>query len=385
MSNKTNKLRLGCTHMSDCMTNIPLALPDIRQDDIDRVSGVLHSGMLVQGRVVTAVERELTTYTGADHVCLVSNGTASLHLALIALGIGPGDEVIIPAFSYVATANVVELVGARCVFVDVGLDSFNIDFEIIERVITNRTKAIMPVHEFGLCADMTPIMDIANAHGIPVIEDAACAIGASHRGRHAGTFGSFGSFSFHPRKSVTSGEGGCLITSDPNLDRRIRVLRNHGIAPDSSPMDFVEAGFNYRMTDIQAALLQGQIERLPETLDRKRKLATHYLTAISNPKVRLPSVPEYAEHSWQTFHILLNSEAERNAMSAHLRAHGVMSNYGAQCIPVMTYYRKQYGEFAWKNFPNAYRVYTCGLAVPLYDQLTEEQVKRIIRSINSFN
>lgn len=363
---------------------IPLASPDIQDDDIDRVNEVLRSGMLVQGKKVSEVEALLSEIIGISDVCLVSNGTASLHLALIALGIGPGDEVIIPAFSYVATANVVELVGAKCVFADIDNRTFNIDPTKIEDLISDRTKAIMPVHEFGLCADMISIMEIAHRHGIPVIEDAACAIGSTLGGRHVGTFGRFGSFSFHPRKSVTSGEGGCLVTVSPELANSIRILRNHGIVTDRMPMDFVEAGFNYRLTDIQAALLIGQLARLSNTLSQKRKIASRYLSEIKNTRVTLPFVPEGIEHSWQTFHILMESEDQRNAMIVHLRQFGVMSNYGAQCIPAMTYYRNKYGEFRWRDFPNAYSAFTCGLAVPIYEKLTDNQVYKIIKTINSF-
>lgn len=364
---------------------IPLTMPNIQQEDINQINDVLKSGRLVQGKKVRDVEALLAELTGVSHISLVANGTASLHLALISLGIGPGDEVIIPAFSYVATANVVEVVGAKCVFVDIDLPTFNINTEHINSQITQRTKAIMPVHEFGLCADMTAIMAIADFHGIPVIEDAACAIGATHNGRQAGTFGHFGSFSFHPRKTVTSGEGGCLVTAKPEFDKRIRTLRNHGIAPDSLPMDFVEAGFNYRMTDLQAALLQGQIERLSATLAQKRAIAERYLKEIRCSLVTLPSVPVGSEHSWQTFHILLESEPQRDALSAHIRQYGVMSNYGAQCIPAMTYYRNKYGNNFWREFPNAYRSYTCGLAIPLYEKLSDQQAERVIDSINSFS
>jgi dTDP-4-amino-4,6-dideoxygalactose transaminase len=363
---------------------IPLASPDIRQEDIDRVNDVLRSGMLVQGTNVSEVESILSGIIGLPEVCLVSNGTASLHLALVALGVGQGDEVIVPAFSYVATANVVELVGAKCVFADINLDTFNIDPAKIEELITPRTKAIIPVHEFGLCADMNAIMDVANRHDILVIEDAACAIGATFFGKHAGSFGYFGSFSFHPRKSVTSGEGGCLVTASQELADRIRTLRNHGIAPGTMPMDFVKAGFNYRMTDFQAALLIGQLRRLDDTLVSKRQIASRYLSEIKTHSALLPSVPQGLEHSWQTFHILLETPAERDAMLKHLSRFGVMANYGAQCIPAMTYYKKVYGEDLWRNFPAAYRSYSCGLAIPLYEKLTDEAVDRVINSINTF-
>jgi dTDP-4-amino-4,6-dideoxygalactose transaminase len=232
---------------------------------------------------------------------------------------------------------------------------------------------------------MSAIMDIANRHGIAVIEDAACAIGSTFLGKHAGSFGHFGSFSFHPRKSVTSGEGGCLVTACPQLADRIRTLRNHGIAPGRLPMDFVAAGFNYRLTDFQAALLIGQLKRLDDTLMRKRQIASRYLSEMRIPNALLPSVPDGSEHSWQTFHILLETAAERDALSEHLRRSGVMSNYGAQCIPAMSYYKNKYGEGHWKHFPNAHQAYICGLALPLYEKLTDEEVDKIINSINTFD
>jgi perosamine synthetase len=363
---------------------VSLGSPDIRQEDIDRVNEVLRSGMLVQGRNVSQVESILSGIIGTSEACLVSNGTASLHLALVALGVGQGDEVIIPAFSYVATANVVELVGAECVFADIDLKSFNINPANIEDLITPRTKAIIPVHEFGLCAEMGAIMDIANRHGIPVIEDAACAIGSTFLGKHAGSFGHFGSFSFHPRKSVTSGEGGCLVTESPQLADCIRTLRNHGIAPGRLPMDFVAAGFNYRLTDFQAALLIGQLNRLDDTLLRKRQIASRYLSEMNIPSAVLPSVPHGSEHSWQTFHILLETTAERDALSEHLRRSGVMSNYGAQCIPAMSYFMNKYGKNHWKCFPNAYRAYSCGLAIPIHEKLSDREVCKVISSVNSY-
>lgn len=361
-----------------------LALPDVRFEDIFRALQVLRSGMLVQGTKVEQVENILSNYLGTSNSSLVSNGTASLHIALVVLGIGPGDEVIVPAFSYVATANVVELVGAKCVFADIDLDTFNIDVAQLKDLISDKTKAIIPVHEFGLCADMTSIMKIADQYGIKVIEDAACAIGATHKGQKAGTFGDFGSFSFHPRKSVTSGEGGCLIASSIQKSHRVKCLRNHGISATSNSIDFVDAGFNYRLTDIQASLLIGQLRRLKSVLQIKRKIASNYLSKINNSLVTLPSVPINYEHSWQTFHILLPSEECRNSLSKHLLQDRIKTNYGAQCIPAMTYYLKKYNCNPSKNYPNAYRAFSCGLAIPIYPQLTGQQIKSIINSINRF-
>ena len=186
---------------------IPLMIPDIQQQDIDAVVKVLQSGMLIQGAKVKELENNIAKYLGVKHAIAVANGTASLHLALIALGIGKGDEVIVPAFSYIATANVVELVGATPIFVDIDIKTFNINTNLIEKAITAKTKAILPVHEFGLACDITKVCELAKKHNLLVIEDAACALGARENGKFTGTFGNVGSFSFHPRKAVTSGEG----------------------------------------------------------------------------------------------------------------------------------------------------------------------------------
>jgi dTDP-4-amino-4,6-dideoxygalactose transaminase len=346
---------------------------------------VLKSGMLVQGKEVKQLEIAVSKYINTYYCSAVSNGTASLHLALIALGIGPGDEVIVPAFSYIATGNVVELVGAKCVFVDIHPRFFNIEESKIEKVISQKTKAIIPVHEFGLCSNMQVIMKLAEKHNLKVIEDAACALGAILDSKFAGSFGHFGSFSLHPRKAITSGEGGLLFTSDPELDFKIKTLRNHGIEPGSAPINFIAAGFNYRMTDFQAALAASQFLRLENIIEYKSKLATIYFNEIHNSSIRLPEIPIGAKHTWQTFHILLEDEKRRNKLMEYLKIYGIMSNYGAQCIPAMTYYKNKYGHHSESEFPNAFEAYTCGLAIPLYSRLKEEQVQFISKTINNFS
>ncbi|MES2691169.1 MAG: DegT/DnrJ/EryC1/StrS family aminotransferase, partial [Bacteroidota bacterium] len=221
---------------------IPLMIPSVNEDDINCVVNVLRSGQLIQGKEVEALEATIASYTGTAHAICVSNGTATLHLSLLALGIGKGDEVIIPAFSYIATANVVELVGATPVFVDIDLATFNIDETRIEEAITPKTKAIMPVQEFGLISNMEAIMQLAQQHKLYVIEDAACALGAQQNNKAAGSFGHLGSFSLHPRKAITSGEGGIITTNNKQLADKLRILRNHGIDYSTGSMDFVEAG-----------------------------------------------------------------------------------------------------------------------------------------------
>jgi perosamine synthetase len=361
---------------------IPLARPDITDEDIAEAVRVLKTGMLVQGKEVQKLESDVSLFIQTNYCSAVSNGTASLHLALIALGIGPGDEVIIPAFSYIATANVVELVGARCIFVDIHPRYFNIDENKIEQAITSKTKAIIPVHEFGLSSDMNSIMALAEKHNLYVIEDAACALGATYDNKFVGSFGHFGSFSLHPRKAITSGEGGLLATSDPALDKIIKTLRNHGIEPGLFPLNFVLAGYNYRMTDFQAALVGSQFRRLDRIINYRNKLAEVYFSEITNKAILLPKIPPKAKHTWQTFHLLAENSTQRNKLSAYLKENGVLSNYGAQCIPAMSYYHEKYQFDTKITFPEAYRAYSCGLAIPLYERLNEIQIKKISYLIN---
>jgi perosamine synthetase len=364
--------------------NIPLAKPTIQEADIENVARVLRSGALVQGPEVAAVEHWLCSRTGVPFAAAAANGTATLHLALLALGIGTGDEVIVPAFSYVATANAVELTGARPVFVDVRTDTFNIDAAQIERAITPRTRAIMPVHEFGLCAGMTSILEIAARRGLPVIEDAACALGARDGECEAGSMGDFGSFSFHPRKAATAGEGGALLIKKEAHWHKVRALRSHGVglvgATDAAD-DFLYAGLNYRLTDIAAALLRGQLERLDKARDKRTALAARYSTAFTgHPLIVPPTVPEGKVHAWQTYHVMLHPSVPRDAVIARLRALGIGSNYGAQCIPALRFYREKY-QFGDNEFPCAYAAYSHGLALPLYETLTIQDVDFVAASV----
>lgn len=366
---------------------IPLASPDIQEEDISNVIRVLRSGMLVQGLEVEKLEHQLSTYLGIQHSIMVSNGTATLHLILIALGIGPGDEVIIPAFSYMATANVIELVGAKPIFVDIESDSFNIDKNLIKGKISPATKAVMIVHEFGLAADMHEIKSICDTHGLFLIEDAACALGAKEHQKYAGTIGIAGSFSFHPRKAITSGEGGAIVTNDAVLAAKLRALRNHGIDSENkeSKMDFIYAGFNYRLTDFQAALLYGQLGRLEDIFKRKENIAQKYLLKIRNPLLKLPYYGAYKKHAWQTFHVLLHESVNQQDAFKYFKDNGIGVNYGAQCMPDQTFFKNKYKYNSMVEFPKAYNAYKQGLALPLYEKLTDEQINKIIMTANQFN
>jgi len=366
------------------MDFIPLARPDIQDSDIRSMVDVVMSGMLVQGKHVELLETSISTYIGVPHVAALSNGTATLHTALVALGIGPGDEVIVPAFSYIATANVVELVGATTVFCDVEAHSFNIDVAKIEELINSKTKAIIPVHEFGLACNMEEIMAIARKHSLYVIEDAACALGAMQNKKYVGSFGDYASFSLHPRKAITSGEGGLLVSMNQEAIDKVKILRNHGIQVIDGKMEFVVPGFNYRMTDFQAALVNSQLSRLPQTLKYKNELAEIYLNEIKNPNIVLPVVPSGHTHTWQTFHVIVKN-GNRDLAIQTLNKAGIGCNYGAQCIPAMKYYQHKYKHNCAALFPNALNAFEQGIALPLYERLKPEQIKFISGEINKLN
>lgn len=361
---------------------IPLARPNIIKEDIDAVVKVLESGMLVQGKNVLQLETDFCSYTNSLYSSALSNGTATLHLALIASGIMPGDEVIVPAFSYIATANVIELIGATPVFVDIDLRTFNIDITKIEAAITKKTRAIIPVHEFGLSCEIEYLVKIAEKYKLIVIEDAACALGAEYNGKHVGSFGHFGSFSLHPRKAISSGEGGVLVTNTESYDKKIKVLRNHGVDTVIGTADFSEFGFNYRMTDFQAALVVSQMKRLRETLVYKNELAQIYFSEIKSQHVTLPFIPENTKPTWQTYHILVSDEIDRDKLMDQFKKNNVGVNYGAQCIPYMNSYQKKYKHNCELLFPNAMRAYKKGIALPLYELLKREDLTYISYTLN---
>ncbi len=364
---------------------IPLTVPEFDAQDERRVHEVLRSKSLVQGPMVRELEQKAELLIGQP-VRAVSNGTATMHLALKILGVGPGDEVIVPAFSYVATANVVELVGAKPVFVDIDLDDFNIKEEAIESQITEKTKAIIPVHEFGFPAKIADICRLATKYSVSVIEDCACAIGASVDGKPVGTFGDFGSFSMHPRKILTSGEGGLLTCKNREWLKEIEMLRSHGQSIESGEVKFLRAGFNYRMTDIQAALVVQQIDRLSEVVERRRELVLLYSKLLRDvEKIKLPAMPGLGfNHVWQSFHLLMETKEARDALKAYLWERGVQSGLGAQCIPFQDYYQNRYGLDCYKLFPNAQRAFETGLVLPLFSSLGEDQVLFICSQIKEF-
>lgn len=364
---------------------IRLSMPVLGDDEFAAVERVLRSGQLVHGGECDLFEQELAEYLGCRECVVVSSGTAALHLALLAIGIGPGDAVVVPDFTFPATVNVVELVGARPILVDVDPGTYNVTPAGIAEAIDawsgpEKVRAIMPVHEFGCPADMTGITAVARQYGLSVIEDAACGLGTRHNGKMAGTFGAMGCFSFHPRKALTTGEGGAIAIDDLELATKIRTFRNHGIERNAAGMDFIAAGFNYRLTNFQAALGRAQLPKFAGWLQQRWQLQAMYRQGLADVPVALPD--EVAGHAWQTFMVVLPAYCDRNTVIARLRAAFIETNVGAQCIHCLKYYRSKYPEMCQSQAGNvAERLYTQGLALPLYKDLEAAQIDFIVSQL----
>ncbi len=353
---------------------IKLARPYIAPAAIEEVVRVLQSGDLVQGIYVSRLEAALQTYLQVKHAIVVSSGTAALHLSLMALDIAPGDEVIVPAFTFPATANVVELLGAKPVFVDIGLDDFCMDCSRLEKAITSRTRLILPVHEFGQSADMDALCATAGRQDLQVVEDAACALGAEFRNTKVGTFGTVGCFSFHPRKAITTGEGGAVVTNQDGLAERIRALRNHGIVVQDGKPSFMYAGLNYRMTDFQAALGLCQLTEIDTLIEERIRIAARYDEKLSGlPCVKTPSRCADRKAVYQTYHILTEDSADRDQWIRSLRAAGVETNLGAHALNCLPYYQQKYG-YHNDDFPNAVRAFRQGMALPMGHHVRDHEV-----------
>lgn len=367
---------------------IRLTVPEISDEEITAVEKVLRSGNLVHGNECELLERELAEYLGCKDVVVVSSGTAALHLALLAHGIGPGDAVVVPDFTFPATANVVELVGARLVLADVCPHTYNITPEALKRAIAQwdgpeKIRAVMPVHEFGCPADMTAIMKVAKEHGLLVIEDAACALGATHAGKMVGTLGDLGCFSFHPRKAMTTGEGGAVVVHDRQVSQRLRQLRSHGMQLTDQGIKFVVAGFNYRLTNFQAALGRVQLERFPGWLHARDGLQKTYRHALASlAGIALPS--EVDGHAWQTFMVMLPEHVDRASVIARLREKGVESNLGAYAVHTQPHYENKYPDMAKEMSKGvSRRLYNHGLALPFYAALNKAEVELVAEALGA--
>ena len=349
------------------LERIRLGRPDTGADELAAVADVLESGMLTQGPVVAEFERELAAATGTRHAIAVSSGTAALHVAVLALGIGPGDEVLVPAYTFPATANVVALAGGTPVLVDVDPVTMNLDPEDAGRRVTPRTKAILAVHLFGRPARLEELPDA------PLLEDAAGALGASHRGRPCGGLGLVGCFSFHPRKIVTTGEGGAVTTNDPALAERMRSLRHHGWSPSARYEDMPEGGYNYRLSDVLCALGIPQLRRLDELLAARERVAAGYAERLAGLDVVLPEADPGDRHGLQAYVIQLD---RRDEVMESLRAQGIQCQIGTYALHRLGAYRDQ------GSFPGADAAFGRALALPLHPRLTDAELDRVAEALD---
>lgn len=376
------------------LRNIPISLPVFGEEEWQALKEPLSSGWVTQGPKVAEFEKRFAEIHDVGYAAATSNCTTALHLSLLALGIGPGNEVIVPAFTWVATANAVEHVGAKPVFCDISRKTYNIDISQLEKVITPKTRAIIPVHLFGLCADMEPLSEICNKKGIHIVEDAACAVGASYKGRKAGALGDIGCFSFHPRKIITTGEGGMCTTDKRKLADAIISLRNHGASISEEERhvgpkpyllpDFNVLGFNYRMTDFQGAVGLVQLKKLSSLIKERQHWADWYKEQLSDiPWLKTPTVPSGCEHVYQAFVCYVDekkSPIPRNGMMEALHSKGIATRPGTHAVHMLNYYAKKYNIHP-DDYPVARDCDRYTIAIPLHNKMTAEDYEYVVKTI----
>jgi perosamine synthetase len=381
---------------------VPIAKVNLTKNEINSVLEPLKNGWLVQGPIVREFEDKWSKFVGVNHSVAVTSCTSAMQISLSALGFSPGDEAIVPAFTWISTANVVEQLGGKVVFCDINLDTFNIDVDLIEEKVSSKTKVILPVHLFGMPADMKKIKGIAQKYNLKVIEDAACGFGSKINNQHVGSFGDVGCFSFHPRKAITTGEGGMVTTNNEKLAEKIRVLRDHGavvsdlqrhLGPKPYLLaDHVEAGYNQRMTDIQAALGLAQMHRANDILIERAKIAERYRFGLKDCKnVILPSQIDNYTNGYQSFPCIFNSlqldyenvneiEISRNTFMEDLFKNGISTRPATHSVVSLSYYKNKY-KIKEKSFPNATLASKASFSLPLYNGMSKKEIDYVINAV----
>ena len=373
---------------------IPISLPVTGNQEWQALKEPLETGWLTAGPKVRAFEDAFAARHQVKYAIAVTSATTALHLALIALDIKAGDEVIVPAFTWVSTANVVLYQGAKVVFCDIDPNTFNLDPKKIKEKITPKTKAIMVVHLFGLCAQMDEIKTIAG--DIPLIEDGACAAGSAYKGVPAGGLGLMGCFSFHPRKSITTGEGGMITTNDDDLGARLQVLRNHGASISEEQRhhgakpyilpDFNVLGYNYRMTDLQGAIGVVQLKKLDSFINERAKWASFYKKELVGiPWISLPNFTEDYKHGWQSFVLIVDEEKapySRNEIMEQLQERGISTRPGTHAVHMLGYYADKY-NLSPSDFPGAQIANDKSISIPLHNRMVKEDFEYIVHCLKN--
>jgi perosamine synthetase len=370
----------------------PISLPVTGEEEWNALKEPLTSGWLTSGPKVRTFESAFAERHQVKYAVAVTSATTALHLALIALDIKAGDEVIVPAFTWVSTANVVLYQGAKVVFCDIDNKTFNIDPTKLADKITPNTKAIMVVHLFGLCAPMDEIKSISGE--IPLIEDGACAAGSAYKGVPAGGLGLMGCFSFHPRKSITTGEGGMITTNDDTLGTRLQVLRNHGASVSEEQRhhgpkpyilpDFNVLGYNYRMTDLQGAIGTVQLKKLDHFINERAQWASFYLKELASiPWITLPEFSNDYSHGWQSFVLLIDeseSPKSRNQIMEELQDQGISTRPGTHAVHMLSFYARKY-DIAPEDYPGAQIANDKSISIPLHNRMVKEDFEYIVQCI----